>query len=73
MDVNKRLEAIRTKLERFNNSRLVVTMADGETLTASPTEAIGLFRSPEADKIVSVAAESAANEPLAALLNALCE
>lgn len=73
MDTNKRLEAIRAKLERFNGSRLAVTLVDGETIIVSPTEAIGLFRSPEADKTVSVAAESTANKPLAALLNALCE
>ena len=44
MDTNKRLEAIRAKLERFNGSRLAVTLVDGETITVSPTEALKLTR-----------------------------
>ncbi len=72
MNVGRRLEEMRERLERSRPARMTVTLANGETITTDPVGAITLFQEREGKGITGVSTDRTDYMGLAGLLDALC-
>lgn len=72
MNVGRRLEEMRQRLERSKPALMTVTLASGETIITDPIGAITLFQEREVGEIASVTTDRADYMGLAGLLDALC-
>ncbi|USF26955.1 hypothetical protein N510_001888 [Firmicutes bacterium ASF500] len=72
MNIDRRLEAMRERLERSKPVRMTLTLANGEVLNTDPCGAIRAFQErPEGD-ILNVTTDRTDYAELAGLLTALC-
>ena len=72
MNIDKRLETMRERLERSRPARMVVTFASGEAVTTDPVGAIELLKNSAVREIVGVSTDRADYAGLAGCLDALC-
>ena len=72
MNIDRRLEEMRDRLEHSRPARMIVTLSNGEVVITHPVGAITMFREREIGGIASVKTDSGDYAELAGLLNALC-
>ncbi len=72
MNVDKRIGEMRERLERSKPARMVVTLANGESITTDPIGAITLFQERKGKGIAGVSTNRADYMGLAVALDVLC-
>lgn len=72
MDIDRKIEAMRERLERSRPARMTVTLAAGEVIVTDPIGAIKLFQDSDIGEIVNVTTDREDYAELAGLLTALC-
>jgi len=72
MDIDRKIEAMRERLERCKPAKMTVTLTSGEVIVTDPIGAITLFQEREIGQIASVTTDRDDYMGLAGVLDALC-
>lgn len=72
MNVDRRLENMRERLERSRPAQMVLTLASGEVVVTDPVGAITMLQKSEIGEVVGVTANRADYMGLAGYLDVLC-
>lgn len=72
MNVDRCIDKLRGRLERSKPARMVLTLANGETVTTDPCGAIRAFQELPDGEIIDVYTDRADYAELAGVLTALC-
>ncbi len=72
MDIDRRIAAMRERLEHSTPARMTVTLPSGETITTDPVGVITLFQERGAGEIAGVTTDRDDYRGMAGMLDALC-
>lgn len=72
MNIDRRLEQMRERLENSKPAKMTVTFKDGNTVTVDPASVITLLRGGEMREIVSITANRPEYAAAAGIMTILC-